>query len=101
MNTLMIRSKVKAEHVPDLEAAVKRVFAALQQAQPNGIRYASCRLPDGVTYVAILEIDDGVNNPLPTLPEFRAFQENLKNWVAEPPSSQQGTVIGSYRLFQP
>ena len=99
MNALMIRSKVKAEHVPDLEAAVKRVFAALQQAQPNGIHYASCRLPDGVTYVAILEIDDGVNNPLPTLPEFRAFQENLKNWVAEPPSSEQVTVIGSYRLF--
>jgi len=76
MNALMIRSKVKAEHVPDLEAAVKRVFAALQQAQPNGIRYASCRLP-----------------------EFRAFQENLKNWIAEPPSSEQVTVIGSYRLF--
>ena len=99
MNALMVRSKVKAEYVAELEVAVKRVFAALQQAQPNGIRYASCRLPDGVTYVAILEIDDGVDNPLPTLPEFRAFQENLKNWIAEPPGAEQVTVIGSYRLF--
>jgi hypothetical protein len=73
MQTGMVRSKVKAEHVAELEAAVKRVFTALQQSQPNGIRYASCRLPDGVTYVAVLELDDGVDNPLPALPEFRAF----------------------------
>ena len=99
MYTLMVRSTVKAAHVTDVEAAVKRVFAALQQAQPNGIRYASCRLSDGVTYVAVLELDDGVDNPLPALPEFRAFQENLKHWMAEPPISEQVTVIGSYRFF--
>jgi len=99
MYTLMVRSKVKAAHVTEVEAAVKRVFAALQQEQPNGIRYASCRLSDGVTYVAVLERDDGVDNPLPALPEFRAFQENLKNWMAEPPISEQVTVIGSYRFF--
>ncbi len=99
MSTLMVRSKMKAEHVTELEAAAKRLFTALQQARPNGIRYASCRLPDGVTYVAVLELEDGVDNPLPALPEFRAFQENIKNWMAEPPISEQLTVIGSYRLF--
>ena len=99
MYTLMVRSTVKAAHVTDVEAAVKRVFAALQQEQPNGIRYASCRLSDGVTYVALLELDDGVDNPLPVLPEFRAFQEHLKHWMAEPPISEQVTVIGSYRFF--
>ena len=95
----MVRSKVKAANVTEVDAAVKRIFAALQQEQPNGIRYASCRLSDGVTYIALLEIDDGVDNPLPALPEFRAFQENLKNWMAEPPTSEQVTVIGSYRFF--
>ena len=99
MYTLMVRSKVKAANVTEVEAAVKRVFAALQQEQPNGIRYASCRLSDGVTSVALLELDDGVDNPLPALPEFREFQENLKNWMAEPPISEQVTVIGSYRFF--
>jgi hypothetical protein len=52
-----------------------------------------------VTYVATLELDDGVENPLPALPEFREFQENLKMWTAEPPIPEQLTVIGSYRLF--
>jgi hypothetical protein len=99
MNTLMVRSKVKAEHAAELEAAVKRVFAALEQAQPHGIRYASCRLPDGVTYVAVLELDDGINNPLPGLPEFQAFQEGLKEWMAGPPVAEPVTVVGSYRFF--
>jgi hypothetical protein len=99
MNVLMVRSKVKAAEVSEVEEAVKRVFARLQQEQPQGMRYLSCRLPDGVTYVALLELDDGIANPLPALPEFRAFQETLKQGLAEPPSSDQITVIGSYRFF--
>jgi hypothetical protein len=27
------------------------------------------------------------------------FQENLKQWMAEPPTVEQMTVVGSYRLF--
>jgi hypothetical protein len=99
MNILMVRSKVKATHVTEVEAGIKRLFAALQQAQPEGIRYASCRLADGVTYVALLEIDEGVDNPLPTMPEFQAFQETLKTSMTEPPTGEQLTVSGSYRLF--
>jgi len=99
MNILMVRSKVKVTHATEVEAGVKRLFAAIHQAQPEGIRYASCRGADGVTYVVVLEIDEGVDNPLPTLPEFRAFQENLKFWMAEPPTAEQLTVSGSYRLF--
>jgi hypothetical protein len=99
MNVLMVRSTVKAEHAADVEMAVKRLFAAIQQAQPQGIRYATCRLADGVTYVALLELADGVNNPLPALPEFRDFLENLKQWTADQPISESLAVIGAYRLF--
>jgi hypothetical protein len=52
-----------------------------------------------VTYISLLAIDDGVDNPLPALPEARAFQEGLKQWLAEPPTSEQLTVFGSYRFF--
>ncbi len=99
MRTLLVRSKVQAAYISEVEAAVKRVFVALEKTQPKGIRYASCRLPDGVTYVALLELDDGVENPLPSYPEFQAFQESLKHWLAEPPVSEPLTVIESYRLF--
>jgi hypothetical protein len=99
MKVQMVRAKVKATAVPEIEAAGKRLFAALERAQPQGIRYTTCRLPDGMTYVNLIAIDDGVDNPLLALPEARAFQEGLKNWLAEPPTSEPLTVFGSYRLF--
>ena len=43
--------------------------------------------------------EDGVDNPLVALPAVVEFQENLKQWMAEPPTVEQMTVIGSYRLF--
>jgi hypothetical protein len=99
MSVHMVRSRVRDESVADVESAVRDMFAAIRREQLEGIRYASCRLPDGVSYVALLEVDDGVDNPLPALPEFRAFQEGLKGWLAEAPGPEQLTVIGSYRLF--
>jgi hypothetical protein len=74
MSVVMVQSKVKAENVADAEAAARKMFAAIDAARPEGIRYASCLLPDGETFVALLEVDEGVQNPLPELPEFREFQ---------------------------
>ena len=100
MTVLMVRSKVKAESAGEVEAAVKAMFAAIEAARPQGVRYASCRLPDGVTYIALLQLEEGVENPLPSVPAFREFQENVKQWLAEPPTPEQLTIIGSYRLFE-
>jgi len=99
MSVIMIRATVKADSVVAVEASARKMFAAIEQAQPRGVRYASCRLPDGVTFVALLALEDGIDNPLPALPEFRAFQDSLKNWMAEPPTAEPLTVVGSYRLF--
>lgn len=99
MSVVMIRSKVKAESAGDVEAAVGRMFAAIAEAAPEGVRYASCRLPDGVTYIALLALENGPENPLVTIPEFTKFQEDLKDWLAEPPSVEQLTPVGTYRLF--
>lgn len=99
MSVLIVRSTVKADVVDEVDAAIERMFAAIEQAQPAGVRYASCKLSDGVTYLALLELKEGTENPLPALPEFRDFQDMLKNWMAEPPTPDRATVIGSYRLF--
>jgi hypothetical protein len=99
MSMLMVRSKIKPDSVADIEAAVTKMFSAIEEAHPQGIRYSSCRLPDGVTYVALLEVADGVDNPLPALPAFQEFQENLKKWISEPPAVEPLTVIGDYRSF--
>jgi hypothetical protein len=42
---------------------------------------------------------EGIENPLPAIPEFRDFPANLGQWLAAPPVPDQMTVVGSYRLF--
>jgi hypothetical protein len=37
MSVLMVRSKVKADSVAEVEAAITTVFAAIQRAQPAGV----------------------------------------------------------------
>jgi hypothetical protein len=99
MNVLMIRAKVGEESVPEVEAGVEKMFAAIDAAQPK-VRYASCKLPDGVTYLVLLQLEEvTTDNPLAALPEFREFQENLKSWIVEPPTPEQLEVVGTYRLF--
>lgn len=100
MSVRMVRAKIKPGKAADLEKAAQEMFAAIQAAEPQGVRYASCKLPDGETYVILLALDDDENNPLVAVPAFRDFQENLKNWLAGPPAVEQLTPVGSYRLFQ-
>jgi hypothetical protein len=99
MNIQMVRAKVKAEYVGEAETAGKRIFEALEREQPQGIRYTVCRLPDGVTYVMVLAYDSGGDKPLLAFPEGREFEGGEKQWLAEPPISEQLTVVGSYRVF--
>ena len=75
------------------------MFAAIEREQLEGIRYASVKLEDGVTFLAVLEIEDGVENPLPALPEAQSSTAASRGGYAEPPEVGPGTVIGSYRLF--
>ena len=87
MTVLTVRATLKEEHVAEAEAAVRRMFAAIEREGLEGIRYASVRL------------QDGVENPLLALPEAKEFYDSLPGWYVEAPEVGPGTVIGSYRLF--
>jgi len=99
MNVMMVRAKVRPESVKDLETSLETLFAALARIQPDGVQYASSKLADGTTFVILLALAQEENNPLPAVPEFQAFQEGLRGWLAEPPTPERLTVVGSYRLF--
>jgi hypothetical protein len=99
MSVRMVRAKIKAGKTAELEQAAREMFAAIDAAAPQGVRYASCKLPDGETFVILLELDDDTDNPLFGVPAFREFQGTLQNWIAETPVVEQLTPVGSYRLF--
>lgn len=99
MSIRMVRATIRPEKTTELEKATREMFAAIEAAHPEGVRYASSRLPDGETYVILLALDDDENNPLTEVEAFREFQENLRNWIAGPPAVTELTPVGSYRLF--
>lgn len=99
MTVQTVRFTTTEDHVADVEAGIGSMLAAIDQARPAGMAYAACKLGDGVSFLLLLELDDGVENPLPTIPEARAFQQGMPGWAATPPAPETVTVVGSYRLF--
>jgi hypothetical protein len=99
MNVLMVRARIKEENVADAQAATQKVFQALEQARLADVHYAASTLSDGVTIVALLELEPGQEHPLRTFPAYAELIENLKQWYAEPPTVEHMTIIGSYQLF--
>jgi hypothetical protein len=99
MSVMLVRATVKDDCVTEVDQAVQAMFTAIDRAEPEGVRYASCKAADGKTYVILLELEDGIENPLPAVPEFRAFQGGLQGWLDQPTSPEHLTVVGSYNLF--
>jgi len=99
MSVTMLRQKVRDETVEEAEAAVHELFATLDRLRPEGIRYASTRVAGSSTFVILVELADGIEDPRPAIPEFARFLERLKDWVDGPPVIEELDVVGSYNLF--
>jgi hypothetical protein len=99
MSVTMVRQKVKDGSVEAAEAAARDLFATLDRVRPEGLRYASTRVVDSSTFVALFELTDGIEDPRPAIPEFQRFLEQLKGLVEGPPVIEHLDVIGSYNLF--
>jgi hypothetical protein len=99
MGVTMVRQKVKDGSVDEAAAAVRELFATLDGVRPEGLRYASTRVVDSSTFVILVELADGIEDPRPAIPEFLRFLEQLKGWVDGPPAIEHLDVVGSYNLF--
>jgi len=91
---------LKPDRVDENERLIAAVFAALNEARPAGLRYASFRRDDGVSFVHLVSHDfaDGAN-PLTALPQFKAFAAGIRERCVEPPARAELTEIGSYGFF--
>jgi hypothetical protein len=102
MTLFMVQVRIKQDRVAEVEAGIRMMMSALDQEARQGVRYVYGKLPDGVSFVALLELADGTHNPLPDIAAAREFQQNLaQHWMdqSEPAAPQQLQIIGSYRLF--
>lgn len=99
MSKVIVRYKVKPGLGEENTTLVKAVFAELKKSKPDGVRYAAVVGEDGVTFFHIVSFDDGVDNPLPKLDAFKAFQKGLADRCDEKPVVAQVTEVDSFNFF--
>ena len=96
----MVSYRIKPERVAENERLAGAVYEALKQSRPAGLRYATFRKGDGVSFVHIVSHaePDGAN-ALTELPAFKAFASGVKERCEEAPVRVELTEIGSYGFF--
>ena len=100
MRRVMVRYRVKPDQAAANEELVRAVYEELERTRPAGLRYATFRLEDGVSFIhlASTETEDG-HNPLSEVEAFKRFQEGIRDRCDEAPVATELREIGSYRLF--
>ena len=98
MGSSMVRYKVRPERADENVALVQAVYAQLNQERPNGLHYATFRLPDGVSFVHIVIDSDQPGRILNELAAFRAFVTDIESRCDEPPVATELARVGSYAL---
>jgi hypothetical protein len=94
--TVIVRYKTRADAAEENQRLAARVYAELAQDDPGGLRYATFRLADGVTFVHVATVEGDVN-PLHKVSAFAEFQREIGERCAEPPDASDATLVGSYR----
>ena|ERR671918_2140257 len=98
MRQVMVRYKVKPDRTAENEELVRAVYDELRRAAPAGLRYATFRLEDGVSFVHIasIETEDG-HSPLADMEAFKEFQKEIGDRCDEAPVATELREIGSFR----
>lgn len=100
MRRVMVRYTVKPDLAARNEELVRAVYDELHRTRPAGLRYATFKLEDGVSFVHIASVEtaDG-HNPLGGVEAFAQFQKNAADRCTEPPIATDLLEIGSFRFF--
>ena len=98
MGSSMVRYKVFPDRADENVALVQAVYEQLAQEQPEGLHYATFRLPDGVSFMHIVVETDQPGRILGELAAFKAFQADIESRCEEPPAATEITLVGSYRV---
>jgi hypothetical protein len=94
--SVIVRYKTRADAAEENQRLVEQVFAELARDDPGGLRYATFRLADGVTFVHVATVE-GEANPLQKVRAFAEFQRDIGDRCIEPPDPADATIVGSYR----
>ena len=97
MNAVLVRYKTREDKAAENEELIHAVFDELRGVAPAGVRYATYKLDDGVSFVHLATIDtaDG-SNPLLALQSFGRFQQDLDQRCVEAPEPARLIPVDGY-----
>src|SRR5690242_18843290 len=99
MRQVIVRYKVKPDRVAENEELVRAVYEELRRTKPDGLRYATFKLDDGVSFVHLASVEsEGGDSPLSKVKAFKEFQKDIDDRTDETPVVTGLEEIGSYRL---
>ena len=96
MGSSMVRYKVRPDQADENESLVKAVYEQLARERPEGLHYATFRLPDGVSFMHVVIETDQPGRILNEVAAFTAFTADIEGRCDEPPVATELTIIGSY-----
>src|SRR5258708_12493419 len=92
----LIRYKTKPESADENQRLVEKVYEELATRDPGGIRYATLRLEDGVSFIHIFMTDsDDTPNALGRIAAFPQSQRHLPHPSPELPVTHPATASAS------
>lgn len=98
MASSMVRYKVRPDRVDENVALVEAVYAQLARERPEGLHYATFRLPDGVSFMHVVIETDEPGRILGELEAFRTFGADIADRCDEPPVVTEITLVGSFAV---
>jgi hypothetical protein len=98
MGSSMVRYKVRPDRAADNVALVRAVYEQLADERPEGLHYATFRLPDGVSFMHVVFETDQPGRILNEVAAFKAFAADIESRCEEPPVATELTLVGSYSM---
>lgn len=98
MGSSMVRYKVRPDRADENVALVQAVYEQLDRERPEGLHYATFRLPDGVRFMRVVFESNQPGRILNELAAFKAFATDIESRCDEPPVATEITLVGSYAI---
>ena len=92
---VMIRCKVRPDEAEASLESFREVYEEMRSVQPKGLRYATFRLEDKVTFISFAEMDEGPE-VLRQLKAFQRLRATPDERFDEPPVLTMLHEVGSY-----
>jgi hypothetical protein len=100
MGSSMVRYKLLPDRAAENEELVQAVYEQLNRERPDGLQYATFKLPDGVSFMHLVFESDQPGRILNEFAAFKAFAAEVASRCEEPPVATELTIVGSYNMHR-